>query len=194
MPPCRLLDDRDSIPVARDPEPDVPVPRILLIGQAPGLQATRHDRTVRRRRGGKAPRLAGAGRHSPRRLLPPGPLRRHHPLLPRPPARRQGRPGTLAPGTSPLPALARRADRDPPAADHPAGGPAGDSHIPGTSRIVDGRCGNLGRPRRNLLHPLAPPLRRQPLAQRAHQCHGLSQAQWKPSGPRVETHRLPAHS
>jgi uracil-DNA glycosylase len=38
-----LLDDRDSTPVARDPEPDVPAPRILLIGQAPGLQATRHD-------------------------------------------------------------------------------------------------------------------------------------------------------
>src|SRR5437764_4814178 len=44
---CRLagyLDERESIPIARDPEPDAPVPRILLIGQAPGLRATLHDR------------------------------------------------------------------------------------------------------------------------------------------------------
>jgi uracil-DNA glycosylase len=44
---CHLagyLDERDSVPIARDPEPDAPVPRILLIGQAPGLQATIHDR------------------------------------------------------------------------------------------------------------------------------------------------------
>jgi uracil-DNA glycosylase len=39
-----LLDDRESIPIARDPEPDAPLPRILLIGQAPGLRATLHDR------------------------------------------------------------------------------------------------------------------------------------------------------
>lgn len=39
-----LLADRESIPIARDPEPDAPLPRILLIGQAPGLQATRNDR------------------------------------------------------------------------------------------------------------------------------------------------------
>ncbi len=39
-----LLDERDSIPIARDPEPDAPLPRILLIGQAPGLRATLHDR------------------------------------------------------------------------------------------------------------------------------------------------------
>ena len=38
-----LLDDRESFPIARDPEPDAPAPRILLIGQAPGLQATRSD-------------------------------------------------------------------------------------------------------------------------------------------------------
>jgi len=38
------LDERESIPIARDPEPDAPVPRILLIGQAPGLRATLHDR------------------------------------------------------------------------------------------------------------------------------------------------------
>ena len=44
---CHLagyLDERESIPIARDPEPDAPVPRILLIGQAPGLRATLHDR------------------------------------------------------------------------------------------------------------------------------------------------------
>jgi uracil-DNA glycosylase len=39
-----LLDDRESIPIARDPDPDAPLPKILLIGQAPGLRATLHDR------------------------------------------------------------------------------------------------------------------------------------------------------
>jgi uracil-DNA glycosylase len=39
-----LLGHRESIPIARDPEPDAPLPRILLIGQAPGLRATLHDR------------------------------------------------------------------------------------------------------------------------------------------------------
>jgi uracil-DNA glycosylase len=44
---CHLagyLDERESTPIARDPEPDAPVPRILLIGQAPGLRATLEDR------------------------------------------------------------------------------------------------------------------------------------------------------
>ncbi len=46
---CRLchghghLDAAESWPIARDPEPDAPAPRILLIGQAPGLRATRED-------------------------------------------------------------------------------------------------------------------------------------------------------
>ena len=35
------LDERESIPLARDPDPDAPLPRILLVGQAPGLRATR---------------------------------------------------------------------------------------------------------------------------------------------------------
>jgi uracil-DNA glycosylase len=39
-----LLDERESVPIARDPEPDTPVPRILLVGQAPGLRATIQDR------------------------------------------------------------------------------------------------------------------------------------------------------
>jgi uracil-DNA glycosylase len=39
-----FLDERESIPIARDPEPDAPLPRILLIGQAPGLRATIEDR------------------------------------------------------------------------------------------------------------------------------------------------------
>jgi uracil-DNA glycosylase len=39
-----LLDERESIPIARDPEAEAPLPRILLIGQAPGLRATLHDR------------------------------------------------------------------------------------------------------------------------------------------------------
>jgi uracil-DNA glycosylase len=43
---CRLchlagyLDERESIPLARDPDPDAPLPRILLVGQSPGLRAT----------------------------------------------------------------------------------------------------------------------------------------------------------
>lgn len=44
---CHLrgyLDEVESVPVVRDPEPDAPVPRILLIGQAPGLRATITDR------------------------------------------------------------------------------------------------------------------------------------------------------
>jgi uracil-DNA glycosylase len=44
---CHLagfLDEQESVPIARDPEPDAPLPRILLIGQAPGLRATLHDR------------------------------------------------------------------------------------------------------------------------------------------------------
>jgi uracil-DNA glycosylase len=33
-----------SVPVARDPEADAPLPRILLVGQAPGLRATNENR------------------------------------------------------------------------------------------------------------------------------------------------------
>lgn len=39
-----LLDEAESVPIALDPEPDAPVPRILLVGQAPGLRATLLDR------------------------------------------------------------------------------------------------------------------------------------------------------
>lgn len=47
---CRLchqagyLDPTESLPIARDPEADAPLPRILLIGQAPGLRGTREQR------------------------------------------------------------------------------------------------------------------------------------------------------
>ena len=47
---CRLchragfLDGRESVPIARDPEPDAPVPRILLVGQAPGLRGSNEAR------------------------------------------------------------------------------------------------------------------------------------------------------
>ena len=44
---CHLrgfLDEVESVPIVRDPEPDAPVPRILLVGQAPGLRATIVDR------------------------------------------------------------------------------------------------------------------------------------------------------
>ncbi|HEX8218583.1 MAG TPA: uracil-DNA glycosylase family protein [Chloroflexia bacterium] len=34
------LDERESVPLARDPDPDAPLPRVLLVGQAPGLRAT----------------------------------------------------------------------------------------------------------------------------------------------------------
>lgn len=40
---CHLagyLDERESIPIARDPDHDAPTPRILLIGQAPGLKGS----------------------------------------------------------------------------------------------------------------------------------------------------------
>lgn len=43
---CRLchqagyLDESESVPIVRDPEPGAPMPRILLVGQAPGLRAT----------------------------------------------------------------------------------------------------------------------------------------------------------
>jgi uracil-DNA glycosylase len=46
---CRLchaegfLDERYSVPIARDPDPVAPLPRILLVGQAPGLRATVED-------------------------------------------------------------------------------------------------------------------------------------------------------
>jgi uracil-DNA glycosylase len=39
-----LLDASESFPIARDPEPDAPLPRVLLIGQAPGLRATVENR------------------------------------------------------------------------------------------------------------------------------------------------------
>jgi uracil-DNA glycosylase len=39
-----FLNERESVPIARDPEPDAPVPRILLVGQAPGLRATNENR------------------------------------------------------------------------------------------------------------------------------------------------------
>ena len=47
---CRLchaegyLNQRESVPLARDPEPDAPLPRILLVGQSPGLRATNENR------------------------------------------------------------------------------------------------------------------------------------------------------
>lgn len=39
-----FLDERQSVPIVRDAEPDGTLPRILLIGQAPGLRATAEDR------------------------------------------------------------------------------------------------------------------------------------------------------
>lgn len=44
---CHLrgyLDEIESVPIVRDPELDAPLPRILLVGQAPGLRATITDR------------------------------------------------------------------------------------------------------------------------------------------------------
>jgi uracil-DNA glycosylase len=47
---CRLchiegfLDERESLPIARDPEPDAPLPKIQLVGQSPGLRATNENR------------------------------------------------------------------------------------------------------------------------------------------------------
>ena len=46
---CHLrayLDEKESVPIARDPEPDAPLPRILLVGQAPGpARRSRIDRS-----------------------------------------------------------------------------------------------------------------------------------------------------
>lgn len=39
-----FLVERESVPIARDPEMDWPLPRILLVGQAPGLRATNENR------------------------------------------------------------------------------------------------------------------------------------------------------
>jgi uracil-DNA glycosylase len=39
-----FLNERESVPIARDADPDAPVPRILLVGQAPGLRATNENR------------------------------------------------------------------------------------------------------------------------------------------------------
>ena len=39
-----FLDERQSIPIARDPEPDAQLPEVLLVGQAPGLRATSENR------------------------------------------------------------------------------------------------------------------------------------------------------
>ena len=47
---CRLchiegfLDERESVPIARDPEPEAPLPTIMLVGQSPGLRATNENR------------------------------------------------------------------------------------------------------------------------------------------------------
>src|SRR6185312_11846849 len=39
-----FLEDRESLPVAFDAEADAPMPRLLLIGQAPGLSGSTADR------------------------------------------------------------------------------------------------------------------------------------------------------
>lgn len=44
---CHLagyLDERESVPIARDPDDGSPLPRILLVGQAPGLRATNENK------------------------------------------------------------------------------------------------------------------------------------------------------
>jgi len=38
------LNERVSVPLARDPDPDAPLPRILLVGQSPGLRATNENK------------------------------------------------------------------------------------------------------------------------------------------------------
>ena len=106
---CHLagyLDERESVPIARDPDPDSPVPRILLVGQAPGLRATIQDRPFAGIAGDKLRAWFERGA-SARRVLRPDPLRRGHPLLSRPDSRRQGRSTPLARGAGPLPPLAR---------------------------------------------------------------------------------------
>ncbi len=53
---CHLrgyLDELESVPIVREPEPDAAMPRILLIGQAPGLKATVQGRPFAGRSGEK---------------------------------------------------------------------------------------------------------------------------------------------
>jgi len=39
-----FLDEAESVPITLDPEPDAPLPKVLLIGQAPSIRATVHNR------------------------------------------------------------------------------------------------------------------------------------------------------
>ena len=171
---CHLagfLDERESVPVVRDPEPDAPLPRILLIGQAPGLRATLEDRPFAGAAGDKLRDwLEQAG--IPRGFLAQGALRRDHPLLPRASPRSERRPRPIAPGTSPLPSVARRSHRCPPAENRASGRPARDPHFPRPSRLVDSRRGHFHGSRRRSLHPPAASLRRQPMAERTGQSRG----------------------
>ena len=81
---CHLrgyLDEIESVPIVRDPEPDAPVPRILLVGQAPGLRATLTDRPFAGIAGDKLRSWFEQGGIPTCRLLEEDPFRGRHPLL-----------------------------------------------------------------------------------------------------------------
>ena len=174
-----LLDECESVPIARDPEPDADVPRILLVGQAPGLRATLHDRPFAGlageklrawlEQGGSRARTSTAASTSP-----PSPAAT--------PAACPARRATASPRrrSRTLPPLARRAGRHAPARGRPPRRPAGDPDVPRAREVVDGRRRHLRGPRRRPLHPLAPSLGRQPLAERAGQRRGRRQGDGHP--------------
>jgi uracil-DNA glycosylase len=67
-----FLDERESRPVAFDAEADSPLPRILLIGQAPGLNGIVRDRPFAGPSGDRLRAWFEAGRRARRETDSPG--------------------------------------------------------------------------------------------------------------------------
>ena len=164
---CHLaghLDERESVPIARDPEPQCSPRRGSCSSARPRACATIQDRPFAGIAGDKVrawfekggiPRdefyarihLAAITRCYPGRI--PG----------------DGGSTTDARGARPLPPLARRADRRPRARDRPARRLAGDPDVPRAIQVALGRRRHRrDRRRRPVLAPSAS-LRRQPMAQ-----------------------------
>ena len=171
-----FLDERESVPVGFDAEPDAPVPRILLIGQAPGLQGAGNDRPFAGASGDRLRAWFEAGG------IPPEDFWRkiHFAAVTRCyPGRIPGARGDRLPSpgrAGPLPPLARRAGRPDPARGRPPGRPAGDPDGAGAGAVALGgrrdRPGRRGRP----LSPAAPPLGGQPMAQRPGRPEAVARA------------------
>ena len=162
----------ESVPIVRDPEPDATLPRILLIGQAPGLRATAEDRPFAGTAGDKLRdwlEQAGIPRDDFWRKVHFAAITRCYP------GRVPGAKGDRVP--SPQEQALCRPWLDEllacdPASNRASGRPAGDPHLPRPSRLVDSRRGHFHDSRRRSLHPPAASLRRQPMAERAGQSRG----------------------